>query len=163
MLQNFIQRYNFILMLCQERCIAQQILQVYALVRQIPEGRCTSYKHIAVLAGMPRHSRFVGQGMYFVTKWIVNANQSTLTALKFLQDDSVPWHRVLLSSGQIASRGPGSDGARRQRLALEAEGVTVTALPGEPAEGDEGGGRINWSEVGWFPNPVELELPQEEV
>jgi len=75
----------------------------------------------------------------------------------------VPWHRVLLSSGQIASRGPGTDGARRQRLALEAEGVNVTPLVGEPAEGGEGGGRINWSEVGWFPDQADVDVPQGEA
>lgn len=118
--------------------------KVYALVRQIPPGRCTSYKHIAVLAGMPRHSRFVGQ------------------ALKFLQDNSVPWHRVLLSTGQIASRGPGTLGARRQREALEAEGVVVLPVLGEGDDGEgEGGGRINWSEVGWFPDRVNIEIEEE--
>ena len=84
---------------------------------------------------MPRHARFVGQ------------------ALKFLQDDSMPWQRVLLSSGHIASRGPGTDGARRQRLALEAEGVNVAA-------GDhvaEGGGKVDWADVGWFPDRIDLE------
>ena len=69
----------------------------------------------------------------------------------------------MLSSGQIASRGPGTDGARRQRLALEAEGVDVTPLPGEPDEGGEGGGRISWAEVGWFPQAVEVEVPEDDA
>jgi alkylated DNA nucleotide flippase Atl1 len=65
---------------------------------------------------------------------------------------------VLLSTGQIASRGPGTLGARRQRRALEAEGVTVTQSPGDQVEG---GGKVNWAEVGWFPDRVEHGLEGE--
>ncbi|KIL00153.1 hypothetical protein PAXRUDRAFT_821942 [Paxillus rubicundulus Ve08.2h10] len=84
---------------------------VYHVTRQIPPQRVTSYSHIAKLIGMPRHSRHVGQ------------------ALKFLSPDvapPVPWHRVISAAGTISSRGPGTDGAHRQREALEAEGVEVT-------------------------------------
>lgn len=104
---------------------------VYHVVRQIPPGKVTSYGHIAKLVGMPRHSRHVGQ------------------ALKYLSPDVVPpipWQRVLSSSGTISSRGPGTDGAQRQRQALEAEGVAVT-------DGREGDLRVNLKEYGWFPAP----------
>jgi len=46
---------------------------------------------------------------------------------------------------------------------LEAEGVDVTPLPGEPDEGGEGGGRISWAEVGWFPQAVEVEVPEDDA
>ncbi|KAF8183650.1 MGMT family protein [Pholiota molesta] len=71
---------------------------VYDLVRLIPPCRVTSYGHIAKLAGMPNHSRHVGQ------------------ALKFLPPNTnppIPWHRVIGASGTISD-------------ALVAEGVDVT-------------------------------------
>ncbi|KAF8597702.1 MGMT family protein [Ceratobasidium sp. AG-I] len=110
--------------------------KVYAAVREIPFGRVTSYGHIAKIIGMPRNSRHVGQ------------------ALKFLPDGTdIPWHRVIASSGTISSRGPGTAGADRQREALEAEDVVVSA-PGT------GGGlmRVNLSQYGWFPDLADVEL-----
>jgi alkylated DNA nucleotide flippase Atl1 len=43
-------------------------------------------------------------------------------ALKFLQDPSVPWQRVISSSGAISDRGDGGEGANRQAQRLR-EGV----------------------------------------
>lgn len=103
----------------------------YNIIRQIPVGRVTSYGHIARLMGMPRHSRHVGQ------------------ALKFLPAGSnVPWQRVVSSSGAISSRGPGTDGAQRQREALEAEGVDV-------AVGRTGELLVSLAQYGWFPASVD--------
>lgn len=62
----------------------------------IPPGNITTYGHIARLAGSPRHSRMVG------------------AALKYLQDPTVPWQRVINSSGAISDRGDGGDAAARQ-------------------------------------------------
>ncbi|TEB26203.1 MGMT family protein [Coprinellus micaceus] len=105
---------------------------VYEKVREIPPGRVTSYGHIAKLIGMPRHSRHVGQ------------------ALKFLSPQTnppVPWQRVIGASGAVSSRGPGTDGAQRQRDALEAEGVEVTT-------GRTGEMRVDLAQYGWFPAPA---------
>ena len=67
------------------------------------------------------------------------------TALKYLTPDSdVPWHRVVSATGQISSRGPQTDGADRQRVALEAEGVQVVNM------------KVPWGEYGWFPESVDL-------
>ncbi|KZT60447.1 DNA binding methylated-DNA--cysteine S-methyltransferase [Calocera cornea HHB12733] len=108
--------------------------RVYEVIRMIPHGHVTTYGHIAKLIGMPRHSRHVGQ------------------ALKWLPEGSdIPWHRVISSSGQISSRGPGTDGAQRQREWLEAEGVDVTVGVGG------GTGRVSFREYGWFPDEVEFE------
>ncbi|KAF8874279.1 DNA binding methylated-DNA-cysteine S-methyltransferase [Infundibulicybe gibba] len=106
---------------------------VYETVRQIPPQKVTTYGHIAKLVGMPNHSRHVGQ------------------ALKFLSPDvhpPIPWYRVVASSGAISSRGPGTDGARRQRDELIAEGVEVSEFT---AGG--GGGKVNMGQWGWFPDP----------
>ncbi|KAF9481484.1 MGMT family protein, partial [Pholiota conissans] len=103
---------------------------VYDFVRLIPPCKVTSYGHIAKLAGMPNHSRHVGQ------------------ALKFLPPNTnppIPWHRVIGASGTISSRGPGTDGAQRQRDALIAEGVEVTT-------GRTGEMRVNLGQFGWFPS-----------
>ncbi|KAF8345138.1 MGMT family protein [Amanita rubescens] len=107
---------------------------VYDTVRLIPERRVTTYGHIAKLIGMPNHARLVGQ------------------ALKFLSPETnppVPWHRVINSAGAISSRGPGTDGAQRQREVLEAEGVQVTT-------GRTGESRIDLGRWGWFPQPNEI-------
>ena len=59
----------------------------------------------------------------------------------------MPWQRVIASSGTISSRGPETDGARRQRDALEAEGVEVT-------DGRTGEMRVDLRMYGWFPNTL---------
>lgn len=73
---------------------------------------------------------------------------STLgAALKFLgPDNDVPWQRVVSSTGQISSRGAGTDGAERQRLELEGEGVQVVNM------------RVSWTEYGWFPENADLNV-----
>lgn len=109
---------------------------VYHVVRQIPNQRVTSYGHIAKLIGMPSYSRHVGQ------------------ALKFLSPDvapPVPWQRVISSAGTISSRGPGTDGAQRQRDALEAEGVEVQV-------GRTGEFRVDFGTWGWFPDPGTVDI-----
>jgi methylated-DNA-protein-cysteine methyltransferase-like protein len=74
------------------------------------------------------------------------------TALKFLSpsaDPPVPWQRVISSAGKISSRGPGTDGAQRQREALEAEDVEVREGVGS---GDEL--LVDLAVYGWFPDRV---------
>jgi len=108
---------------------------VYDTVRLIPTCRVTSYGHIAKMIGMPKHSRHVGQ------------------ALKFLSPNTnppVPWHRVIGSPGTISSRGPGTQGAQRQRDALVAEGIEVTV-------GRTGELRVDFGRWGWFPAPEQVD------
>lgn len=79
-------------------------------------------------------------------------------ALKFLPANTqppIPWHRVIGATGTISSRGPGTDGARRQREALTAEGVDVT-------EGRTGEFRIDLGRFGWFPRVDDVQLVNEE-
>lgn len=76
------------------------------------------------------------------------------TALKFLSPDAdppVPWQRVVSSAGKISSRGPGTDGAQRQREALEAEDVMVRV-------GRANELLIDLVEYGWFPVPGTMGL-----
>ena len=58
----------------------------------------------------------------------------------------MPWQRVVASNGTISSRGPGTDGAQRQRDALAAEGVDV-------AVSRAGELRVDFGVWGWFPEP----------
>jgi methylated-DNA-protein-cysteine methyltransferase related protein len=75
-------------------------------------------------------------------------------ALKYLSpeaDPPVPWQRVISSSGKISSRGPGTDGAQRQREALEAEDVEVRVSPANEL-------LVDLAEYGWFPAPGTIAL-----
>lgn len=79
-----------------------------------------------------------------------------LKALKFLPaGTNVPWHRVISSSGAISSRGPGTNGAERQRRALEAEGVEVLV-------GRTGELHVSLAEYGWFPATLHNAVPDED-
>lgn len=75
-------------------------------------------------------------------------------ALKWVSPDTappIPWQRVLASNGSISSRGPGTNGAQRQKEALEAEGVEVTVSRSGELHVDLGA----W---GWFPAPGTIDF-----
>ena len=78
--------------------------RIYAVVKRIPRGRVATYGQIAHLAGLPRKARQVGY------------------ALRALDDDSVPWHRVINAHGTI-SRRAAAEFVHIQRKLLEVEGV----------------------------------------
>jgi methylated-DNA-protein-cysteine methyltransferase-like protein len=83
--------------------------RIYAVTRQIPPGRVSTYGQIAAIVGRGCTARQVGYAM---------------AALR-ADDKLVPWQRVINSQGQISLR-PGQGGARQQQL-LEAEGVEFDA------------------------------------
>lgn len=83
--------------------------RVAAKVREVPDGRVTTYGDVAAALGSPRVARHVG--------W----------ALAGLPEDTdVPWHRVINAQGRISFKG---DLARagEQRRRLEAEGISFDA------------------------------------
>ncbi|KGY12034.1 MGMT family protein [Vibrio tubiashii] len=85
----------------------QFLLQIFAVIHQIPLGKVSTYGEIAKLAGYPGYARHVGK------------------ALSNLPPDSkLPWFRVINSQGRISLKG---EDLVRQREALIAEGVEVTA------------------------------------
>lgn len=92
-----------------------------AAVRLIPEGQVATYGQVAALAGRPGRARQVG------------------FALRSVDAEDIPWHRVINSRGEISQRGLG-DSEREQRIRLESEGV----LFGE-------NGRIDLRKFGWDP------------
>lgn len=80
--------------------------RVYRVVRLIPRGQVATYGQVALLAGTPRGARAVG--------W-------ALRALDEAAAETVPWHRVVNSSGGISPRPGLSPEVQRRRL--RAEGV----------------------------------------
>ena len=79
--------------------------RIYAVTRQIPPGKVSTYGQIAAIVGRGCTARQVGYAM---------------AALRS-DDKSVPWQRVINSQGQISLRS--GEGGTRQRQLLEAEGV----------------------------------------
>lgn len=89
--------------------------KVYALVRQIPPGKVTSYGRVADMIGHPGAARQVGYAM---------------SALKSRADDpdyqDVPWQRVVGHDGKIVIKG-GEHGRHYQAELLREEGVSVNS------------------------------------
>jgi len=87
--------------------------QVYALVRQIPRGKVSSYGRLASMLGRPRAARAVGYA---------------LNGLKDKQDNpayaDVPWQRVVNSKGRISIINR-EHGGNEQAARLRDEGVVV--------------------------------------
>ncbi len=80
--------------------------QVYAVVRQIPEGRVATYGQIALLCGSPRASRAVGYALHYNP-----------------MPGVIPCHRVVNREGRVAPAFAFGGPDVQQQL-LEAEGVT---------------------------------------
>ncbi|SON49938.1 MGMT family protein [Vibrio tapetis] len=84
----------------------QFLVQIFAVIHQIPSGKVTTYGKIAQLSGYPGYARHVGK------------------ALGNLPEGSkLPWHRVINSQGKISLKG---DDLERQRASLLKEGIKVT-------------------------------------
>ncbi|GAA4759751.1 MULTISPECIES: MGMT family protein [Flavobacterium] len=81
--------------------------RVYAIARQIPEGRVTSYGAIAKALGTARSARMVG--------WAMNASHNM---------DDVPAHRVVNRNGVLTGKHH-FDGTSLMQQLLESEGVEV--------------------------------------
>lgn len=71
--------------------------RVEALVRQIPTGHVMTYGQIAALCGSPRAARIVGGIAHF-------------------GDPDLPWHRVVMKDGDMASGFPGGKKSHRKLL-----------------------------------------------
>lgn len=81
--------------------------KVYEVVRQIPEGRATTYGAIAAHTGLKISARMVG--------WAMNAAHSR---------DDVPAHRVVNRNGLLTGRHHFSPPELMQQL-LENEGIRI--------------------------------------
>ncbi len=97
---------------------------VYEVVKQIPEGRVTSYGAIALYLGMARSSRMVG--------WAMNSAHA--------QKEYIPAHRVVNRTGSLTGKLHFSHPDLMKEL-LEAEGIQV--------ENDK---VVNFTELFWNPS-----------
>ena len=75
--------------------------KVELILKNIPQGKVTSYGSVAALAGSPRAARQVVQILH--------------------RTDNIPWHRVVNSQGKIAIKD--YDGFQEQKMLLSMEGV----------------------------------------
>lgn len=105
---------------------------VYRLVAQVPKGKVATYGQIAALLGAPRAARAVG------------------TALRYLPralSRTIPWQRIINSSGGISIRG---DVIRveEQRWLLENEGIDFDRQ-----------GRVNLKKYRWA-GPKDQKTPK---
>lgn len=82
-------------------------LRVFEVVRQIPEGKVTSYGAIAKYLGSPQSSRMVG--------WAMNASHS---------HPNVPAHRVVNRKGLLTGKHHFGGGTIMQQLLVN-EGIKV--------------------------------------
>ncbi len=104
--------------------------QIYAVVRQIPEGQVATYGQVAELAGLGGKARLVGYALYRVD----------------MRSSDIPWHRVINAKGKI-SHSPLRRGTDyQQRSLLEQEGIEFTSE-----------GKINLHTYLWRPS-VSLRL-----
>ena len=81
--------------------------KVYAIVRQIPTGRITSYGAIAKCIGSPQSARMVG--------WAMNASHNRR---------DVPAHRVVNRKGLLTGKHH-FEGTNLMQQLLENEGIVV--------------------------------------
>lgn len=77
--------------------------KVHAVVRQIPEGRCMTYKEIAAKIGNPKSYRAVG------------------TVLSKNYNPDIPCHRVIRSDGTMGGYNRG--GKTAKLIILQKEGA----------------------------------------
>ena len=83
--------------------------KVYKVVRQIPEGKVTSYGAIASYLGAKKSARLVG--------WAMNASHG---------DNSIPAHRVVNRIGLLTGKHH-FGGTKVMQQLLENEGIVIKA------------------------------------
>ena len=82
-------------------------LRIVEAIKAIPKGKVSSYRDVALAAGMP------------------NGARQTVRVLHSLSEKfNLPWHRVIRSTGSIALRE--GEGRELQMSLLRKEGVDVT-------------------------------------
>jgi methylated-DNA-protein-cysteine methyltransferase related protein len=88
--------------------MGSQYTRIYAIIQRIPKGKVATYGQIAHLAGLSNQARQVGY------------------ALSTLNDNKIPWQRVINAKGEVSARAiPGSE--NHQLLLLKKEGIRLNA------------------------------------
>ena len=88
--------------------------RIYTVLADVPPGKVVAYGQLAKMAGLAGRARWVGRLMGELPK-----------------DSTLPWHRVMKSSGHLAFSEQDPRFEKQQRL-LESEGVYV--LSGKVAQ-----------------------------
>ena len=80
---------------------------IYAIIRQIPEGQVATYGQVADLANLYGQARLVGYALYRVD----------------MRLSDIPWHRVINAKGKISHSTLRHGTDYLQRTLLELEGI----------------------------------------
>ena len=87
--------------------MTESTLRIIDAVKAIPKGKVSSYRDVALAAGIP------------------NGARQTVRVLHSLSEKfGLPWHRVIRSNGSIAL--PEGEGRELQMSLLRSEGVEVS-------------------------------------
>jgi methylated-DNA-protein-cysteine methyltransferase-like protein len=105
------------------RC--ESTLRILAAVRAVPEGRVSSYRDIALAAGLPNGARQVARILHSMSG-----------------GEKLPWHRIIKADGRIAL-GEGN-GRELQISLLRREGVRVSRAGVVDAECMVRGYNVRW-------------------
>jgi methylated-DNA-protein-cysteine methyltransferase-like protein len=87
--------------------MTESTLRIIAALKAVPPGRVSSYRDIALAAGLPNGARQVVRILHAMSR-----------------SYSLPWHRIIRASGRIAL--PAGAGKEEQIALLRAEGVKVS-------------------------------------
>ena len=87
--------------------------RVIEIVKMIPYGFVASYGQVALMAGVPRGARMVGQILR-------NTEDDILAGM-----DDLPWWRVINNAGRISIKGTKYHTPLMQKEKLAAEGIEV--------------------------------------
>jgi methylated-DNA-protein-cysteine methyltransferase-like protein len=83
--------------------------QVIEIVKIVPYGKVVSYGQVAIMAGLPRMARHVGN--------VLN---------KYDGSEDIPWWRVVNNSGRLSIKGS-TFTAEDQKVFLESEGIEINS------------------------------------
>lgn len=112
---------------------------VWDLVRQVPQGKVTTYGQIAKMLPPPQGVEIESYSA-FGPRWVGGAMANC--------PDDVPWQRVINSKGEISQR----PGAQRQKELLLEEGVVFNEK-----------GRIDLKKYSWSGSDPGDEVRQEKL
>jgi len=87
--------------------MTENTARIVAALKSIPKGKVSSYRDVALAAGIPNGAR-----------------QTVRTLHSLSEKLNLPWHRVIRSSGSIAL--PEYEGRELQISLLRSEGVEVS-------------------------------------
>ncbi len=87
--------------------MTEETARIIMLIKSIPAGRVSSYRDIALAAGLPNGARQVVRVLHSLS-----------------QKEHLPWHRVVRADGRIGL--PEGNGREDQIILLRNEGIEVS-------------------------------------